>query len=260
MTDPKIMRLETDGPDGAGLEEWEPISPDTLVSGTPVQRGHMYFDDKKTGLSAGVWDCTPMTTKMEPYNVNEFMHVLEGSVTIVHENGAPETIRAGESFVIPKGTPCQWKQSEYIRKFFVIFDDPSGAEAPDPAARRVIRPDPQGALKEAAPGDPAAFVGPVPDIADHTWYEDPTGQFVVGAWEAGPTMERPVGPINRCELMLPVKGSMTLIGDGEETTFAPGQVAFVPKGAPYGWRSTEPVRKIYCAFYQKAAAEAAAAE
>jgi uncharacterized cupin superfamily protein len=259
MSDAKIMRMETNGPDGAGLETWEEISPDGLESGTPVQRGHMYFDDKKTGLCAGVWDCTPMVTKMEPYSVNEFMYVLEGSVTIVHENGTEETIRAGESFIIPKGTPCQWKQNEYIRKFFVIFDDKSGAVASDPASLKVIRPQPDGALQAADAGDPSAFVGPVPTIHAQDWYTDPTGQFVVGVWEAT-AMERPVGPINRCELMLPVKGSMTLLGDGEETVFKTGEVAFVPKGAPYGWRSSETVRKIYCAFFDKANEAAAAAE
>ena len=259
MNGPKIMRLETNGPAGSGLEVWEAIPPDVLVTGSPVQRGHTYFDDKKTGLSAGVWDCTAMTTKMEPYSVNEFMFVLEGAVTIVHHNGSEETIRAGESFVIPKGTPCQWKQTGYMRKFFVIFDDPSGAVATDPAALKVIRPEPDGTLDEADAGDPAGYVGPPPTVAAHEWYADPTGQFSVGVWEAGPTMQRPVGPINRCELMLPVKGSMTLIGDGEETVFKTGDCAFVPKGAPYGWRSTEAVRKIYCTFVERQAAAAAEA-
>ncbi len=258
MDAPKIMRLETNGPEGSGLEEWETISPDALVSGTPVQRGHTYFDDKRTGLSAGVWDCTAMTTKMEPYSVNEFMHVLEGAVTIVHQNGTEETIRAGESFIIPKGMPCQRKQTGYIRKFFVIFDDPSGAAATDPAALKVIRPEPDGALAMADAGDPAGYVGAPPTVRAHEWYTDPTGQFSVGVWEAGPAMERPVGTINRCELMLPVKGSMTLLGDGEETVFETGDCAFVPRGSPYGWRSTGTVRKIYCTFVEKQATAAGA--
>ncbi len=49
---------------------------------------------------------------------------------------------------------------------------------------------------------------------------------------------------------------MTLRGDCEEMVFKTGEVAFVPKGAPYGWRSTETVRKIFCSFLEKEAAAA----
>jgi uncharacterized cupin superfamily protein len=250
------------GPADSGLEVWEEINPDELQSGTPVQRGHLYFNDEETGLMAGVWDCTPMTLKPGPYPVSEFMHVLEGSVTIVHEDGTEETMRAGDNFIIPKGTPCTWKQTEYIRKFFVIFDDASVAASNDPAQLRVIRPQPQGpdgGLTPAEAGDPAAFVGAVPDISEHTYFTDPSGQLIVGLWEAS-AMERPVGPINRCELMLPVEGEMTLLGDGEEFHFKTGDAVYVPVGAPYGWRSSGKVRKIYCIFMKKAAEAAEAAE
>ncbi len=145
-----------------------------------------------------------------------------------------------------------------MRKFFVIFDDASGAVTRDAASLRVIRPQPDGTLKKVEAEDPALFIGPVPMIHAHMLHTDPTGQFFVGVWEAGPTMKRRVSPMKRCELMLPVKGSMTLRGDCEEMVFKTGEVAFVPKGAPYGWRSTETVRKIFCSFLEKEAAAASA--
>lgn len=256
MTNPRTMHMEPMGPADTGMDVWEQINPEELVSGEPVQRGHLYYSDKETGLEVGVWDCTPMTTRLEPYSVNEFMHVLEGSVTIVYADGSEDTIKAGESFIIPKGLACSWKQSEYIRKFFVIFDDPSGALADDPQSLRVIRPladGPEDGMAPYDPGNPADYMTDLPEMTAHTYFTDPTGQMVVGVWEAGP-FERPTAPINRCELMLITKGSMTLKGDGEEFDFKTGEVAFVPVGAPYGWRSTETVRKIYCAFLRKEAA------
>jgi uncharacterized cupin superfamily protein len=57
--------------------------------------------------------------------------------------------------------------------------------------------------------------------------------------------------------MIPVKGAMTLKGDGEAFEFKTGEAAFVPLGAPYGWKSTETVRKIYCAFLPREAAAGA---
>ena len=256
MSESRTVRLVGKGPAEHGLETWEEISPNDLIEGRPVQRGHLYYKDAERGLEVGVWDCTPMTTKLEPYSVNEFMHVLEGAVTIVYEDGSEDTISAGESFIIPKGTLCSWKQTDYIRKFFVIFDDPSGAAAEDPSALRVIKPDPAGpadGMGPYDPGDPADYMTDIPEMTAHAYFTDPTGQMVAGVWEAGP-FERHTGPINRCELMIPVEGSMTLKGDGEELHFKTGEAAFVPIGAPYGWKSTETVRKIYCAFLPKQAA------
>ena len=112
MSTSRIVRFEPYGPAGQGLARWEDIPADTLTAGTPVQHGHSYLDAKELGLSAGVWDCTPMTTKFAPYPVHEFMLVLEGAVTIVEAGGRETTIRAGESFILPKGLNCAWKQRE----------------------------------------------------------------------------------------------------------------------------------------------------
>ena len=120
------IRFDPNGPADTGLQAWETIDPSTLTAGEPVQRGHVYFCNATGALTAGVWDCTPMTGKLEPYAVNEFMLILEGSVTIVDARGHAQTLHAGEIFVIPKGTPFVWKQTEYMRKYYVIFDDPSG--------------------------------------------------------------------------------------------------------------------------------------
>src|SRR5262249_34922260 len=97
-----IVRFEPRGPAGTGLGRWPDFPAEMLTAGTPVQRGHTYFEDKAIGLSAGVWDCTAMTTKAELYSVNELMIVLEGSVTIVDARERAVTVKAGESFLIPK--------------------------------------------------------------------------------------------------------------------------------------------------------------
>src|SRR5215471_21233578 len=151
MATGKIVRFEAQGPAGTGLSVWPEIPAESLTAGEPVQRGHYYLEDKQHGLSAGVWDCTAVTTVMEPYSVNEFMIVLEGAVTIIDQKARETTIKAGESFIIPKGLPCIWKQTGYMRKFFVIFDDASGLAAKDPAVLRVLRLDPRPALSPCDP-------------------------------------------------------------------------------------------------------------
>lgn len=42
---------------------------------------YIYHEHEASGHLTGVWDCTPMTIKFGPYEVHEFMFLLEGSIT-----------------------------------------------------------------------------------------------------------------------------------------------------------------------------------
>lgn len=245
-------RFEPHGPAGAGMVDWGPLDDVSIESGEPVQRGHFYLNDEDLGLMAGVWDCTPFVSTMAPYPVEEFMAVLEGSVTIVLEDGSEETIRAGECFVLPKGLVCQWKQTEYVRKYFVIFSGETGAAPSDPSSLRVIRLQPDVTATPIVIEDTSQIIGPVPKQGEHDYYADPTGQFLVGMWDSE-GFERPVTPFNRYELMCILEGEMTLSdGAGNDQVFKAGEAAFVPMGAPYKWVSNEYVRKFYAIFLPKA--------
>jgi uncharacterized cupin superfamily protein len=260
MSDLQAIRFEPKGP-GGQLELWPEISADALVAGKPVQHGHNYFTDPTGVLTAGVWDCTPMTTKLEPYSVNEFMWVLEGSVTIVDAKGHEETIRAGEAFFIPKGLPCSWKQSEYIRKFYVIFDDPSGMKPQNPETLKVLKFDRNKAMAPMTLPDTTVFNGPVPTQNVFNYFSDMTGQMTAGIWDCTP-MNRKAMPFPRNELMCILEGSVTITDDkGRAQTFRAGDTFFIPQGLVNSWHSTEYVRKFYCIYQPKvAAAKANAAE
>src|SRR5262249_6412382 len=120
-----IARFQPKGPRGM-LDRVEDFPESILDSDQPVQHGHLYVDDRQHGFSAGVWECTPFKTTLgRPYPFNEFMVILEGSVTIVEPGDRETTIKAGEIFAIPKGLPCQWKQTGPVRKHYTIFDDAS---------------------------------------------------------------------------------------------------------------------------------------
>ena len=93
---------------------------------TDLQR--LLFEDKARGLSAGIWEQGANESRWMDYPVNEFMTVLEGEVVIVEEDRSV-SIKAGESFIIPKGLRCRWTQKGPVKKFFVIFDDANIDEA-----------------------------------------------------------------------------------------------------------------------------------
>ncbi|MFN0193823.1 MAG: cupin domain-containing protein [Aestuariivirga sp.] len=293
MTAPRIQKLEPFGPGGTAaatsLALWPEIPASALAAGKPVQRGHYYLEDKARGLTAGVWDCTAMTEKGGPYSVNEFMILLEGEVTIIEapknvpspparsrsdrrdagEGGAPSgragegaaqaeprrtTFRAGESFIIPKGLPCQWHQDGYVRKFFVIFDDASGMVPPDPAALAPLRPDPRADLAPSAGPAPELLLRGAPQQRDKRYYADLTGQWTVGVWSSTPYHRKTI-PFPRHELMHILEGEVTITEEGQPPrTFKAGDTFVVPMGTLCDWKSTVDIRKFYCIMQPKAEA------
>jgi len=230
---------------GEGLEDWGDIPETDLASGAPKQRGRYYFKAPDIGLSAGVWDCTAFETKMGPYPVDEFMILLEGSVRVMEAGGRVTQVNAGESFVIPRGLPCAWKQHGHVRKIFVIYENPGMPVPARPAADRVIRIDPSAALTSCDGPDPTLLNGPEPRCADHVAYTDASGQLSIGLWSAT-AYDRMATPFGRYELMHFLEGQVELHDGGTSgQAFRAGETIFVPKGVPLGWRNTIDVKKIF---------------
>ena len=86
-------------------------------------REQTYYAARGEKLSAGVWEADPSSSDefYEP-DYTELMCLLEGSVRIVDEAGNEELVQAGDVVLVPKGMRYQWKQDEYVRKYWVIFD------------------------------------------------------------------------------------------------------------------------------------------
>ena len=204
MPDQTVILFNREGDPETGLQDWDPIDPETLVSGSPHQRGHTYFTTAADQWTAGVWDCTAYTSQFEPYSVNEFMFLLEGSLDIVSEDGSVQTFRAGDGFIIPKGAMLQWRQPEYIRKFWVIHDDPDSP--PAAAGLTALLADPNAALPRMPQADAALFASEVPDMSMNILYQDPGGKFIAGVWDSTP-MTRIASTIERSELMHIIEGS-----------------------------------------------------
>ncbi len=241
MPKPAIIRFDPK----ARLEQWPDFPESEIASGSRAQRGHAWIDDKACGLSAGIWEAEANVTHWMNYPVNEFMLVLEGEVVIVTETGETR-IASGESFVIPKGLRCRWTQSGRVKKFFVIFDDSSGAANPGPL--RAIKLDPQVKLSPSSPPSPEMLHSPVPSQHAHEYFEDATKQFTVGVWDTT-GYHRKLIDFPRHELMHLLEGSVTFTdAKGDAQTFKKGDTFFVPLGTPNSWKSEGYLRKIYCIF------------
>jgi len=251
VTKTGFMRFEPHGPKGTGLVEWDPISADELEAGDPVQRGHIYHEEPAVGYLAGVWDCTAMTLKFCPYPVHEFMFLLEGAVTMELADKSRITVTAGEAFVIPKGLPCKWIQEGYVRKLFMILEDPDAAPAGDVATQRIILPQaggPEAGLQKLEIGDPDVYAGDLPEQRNHIYFQDPSGRMRVGAWQGSPC-NRVLAPSSRNELMCILEGAVRL-GDktGRSETFETGDAVYVRAGEEFSWSHETEVRKFYAIY------------
>ncbi len=249
--DQGIIRFDPEGPPGQGLEPIREITPDEVEAGSASELCHDYYTSPSGVLSAGIWKCTAHTLKFGPSPVDEFMLVLAGSVHIVYADGSEDIFRTGDAFVIPKGLPCQWKQTESIHKVYVILDDPKSPMPEKPVSGRAVRlaptgPEGVGLSRLEVPG-PENFAGGTPTQHDHTTFEDTTHRFFAGTWASSP-MRRKAQRFGRHELMCLLEGGMTLTADGVEHTFSAPEVVFEQPDTVSAWTSTKDVRKYYCLF------------
>lgn len=127
MTEKSFVRLSRDGPEGVGLPFWGHLENEKIIEGEPTETGFNYFTDGTGKLTSGVWECTPCTTQIDSYPVDEFCYILKGSVVLTDGDSRSDTFREGDCFVIQKGMECTWHMPETTRKFYVIFDSTAGA-------------------------------------------------------------------------------------------------------------------------------------
>ena len=62
----------------------------------------------------------------EPYGVDEFIYLLEGSLTLTSSDGDVQTINAGEATTIPKEWTGVWDTDGYTKIWVIYSDDGSG--------------------------------------------------------------------------------------------------------------------------------------
>lgn len=248
MPDQTVIKYSPQGHPETGLQTWDPIPNEIIATGDPVQRGHQYFATEEDRVNSGVWDCTAFTQTCFPYDVDEFMIVLGGSIEIEDKSGNTQTFRAGESFILPKYTDCAWKQSELALKFYFIHDSPSSSTPENAKDLAAIRIDTSAELPRVTDLDASQFISDVPDMGLDILYSDPTGKFISGVWDCSP-MKRNPATLARSELMHILEGSGSITNaDGVVFNFKAGDTFLVPIGMGYQWQNDEYVKKSFCSY------------
>jgi uncharacterized cupin superfamily protein len=104
----------------ADFKPSKPPPAEVLLGPTPQCRSDNVFTDDGAQYVAGTWDSTPYHRIVRPHRLNEFMHLLAGSVRFAAPDGSVLSVRAGDALFVPQGAPIGWESSDRVAKFYVV--------------------------------------------------------------------------------------------------------------------------------------------
>ena len=72
-------------------------------------------------VTVAVYESTPVLIEIkEPFPYDEYVHVLEGEVTLTDLDVNENTFKAGENFLVPKGFLGTWNMTTHYREMVVV--------------------------------------------------------------------------------------------------------------------------------------------
>lgn len=71
-------------------------------------------------LTAGTWECAPGVMNLD-LDITEFCHLLKGHWVLTSESGQVTELKAGDSWVFPKGWKGKSEVVETVRKVYLII-------------------------------------------------------------------------------------------------------------------------------------------
>ncbi len=107
----KLGPLTSVEPSTADLDGW------VVVEGNPSMKTWVLHTSADGTMMSGYWEATPGTYHAT-YTAYEFVHVIEGRMTITPDGGAPVHLGPGDAFVVEPDFKGLWKIEETIRKHF----------------------------------------------------------------------------------------------------------------------------------------------
>lgn len=114
-----VYRFLPEGDPQAGLLPANGVPESAFTTEDKTELRHVIHESVDGSVTAGVWQCAPMSFEVASYSVTESMTVLSGSITVTDADGNAETFTAGDTFLIPKGAHVTLEITETFRKYFM---------------------------------------------------------------------------------------------------------------------------------------------
>lgn len=103
---------------GKIFEDYKPVV--KTEDGNTTHDVEVFLSNDKQ-FDAGMYRSGKVRAEIKaPYGVNEYMHFLEGGVTLTSSDGTVTEVRAGDSVVIPEDWTGVWDTEGYT-KIYVIY-------------------------------------------------------------------------------------------------------------------------------------------
>lgn len=88
------------------------------VGELPKQTDSGFFEEGN--FSAGTWECEPGTMELD-LEIMEYCHLLKGHWVLTSESGLVTEIKAGDSWIFPRGWKGVAEVIETVRKVYFII-------------------------------------------------------------------------------------------------------------------------------------------
>lgn len=110
------------------ITEHRPIPREALAPGSPIPEAgnHTLYNSPDHSVRVGVWETEPGTVLLDMHSA-EYVHVIQGDSILRRVDGKTWKVKAGDSFIVPKGFKGEAKQTSHFRKLYVeILSGPEG--------------------------------------------------------------------------------------------------------------------------------------
>jgi uncharacterized cupin superfamily protein len=104
-----------------GAAETVPIEADKIITGAPVTRTWVHYEEPGGKLAAGQWEATQGKWRIA-YTEWEYIVMISGSCIVAGDDGTEIHAGPGDAFVIEPGFTGTWEVLETMRKHWVIED------------------------------------------------------------------------------------------------------------------------------------------
>jgi uncharacterized cupin superfamily protein len=157
---------------------------------------------------------------MHNSTATEFVHVVQGTMSLAFKDGHEEKFVAGDNFLIPRGNEAAWKATDRYEEYWVEFDpkrsDPASAETDPP----VIRFDRNGTAGKGLAGTGRT--------KEYQYYSSPE-KSSADVWDTKAFTAPDFHTPDYSELMVFLDGSVTLSTPTVRPRRSRQDVALVPK-------------------------------
>jgi uncharacterized cupin superfamily protein len=116
-----LLKLD-DNPVEVEVEEYY-LDAEKLQEGNPKQSVWNHYTDPTGKYFSGFWESDVGKWSIS-YTEEETCYLLAGVSIVTDADGNATTLRAGDSFVIPKGFKGSWEVVEHSRKLYAIYEEP----------------------------------------------------------------------------------------------------------------------------------------